>query len=128
MHRLFCRSFSKAVVRVDTAQRMSRIVKHNQTIYLCGQVADNAASSNITEQTQNILAKVDDLLTSAGSSREHILSATIYVKDMTVHFSSVNAVWDAWVPKGHAPARVCVQAAMARRELLVEISIIAAER
>lgn len=42
-------------------------------------------------------------------------------------FAAMNAVWDAWVPDGFAPARACVQAAMARDVLLVEISVVAAE-
>ncbi|WMC10726.1 Rid family hydrolase [Oceanimonas pelagia] len=41
-------------------------------------------------------------------------------------FAAMNRVWDAWVPAGHAPARACVEAAMASPELLVEISVIAA--
>jgi enamine deaminase RidA (YjgF/YER057c/UK114 family) len=114
-----------SIERIDTKQRMSRIVKHNGTIYLCGQVAADA-TKDITEQTQTMLDKVDALLTQAGSDRKHILSATIYVKDMS-YFSEMNAVWDAWVPEGHAPSRACVAAKMARDALLVEISVIAAE-
>jgi len=114
------------IERQETKQRMSRIVKHNGTIYLCGQVAADANTS-ITEQTQTMLDKVDILLEQAGSSREHMLSATIYIKDMK-DFAEMNAVWDAWVPEGHAPARACVEASMAREELLVEISVIAAEK
>lgn len=111
--------------RIDTKARMSRIVKHNGTIYLCGQVCDDASQA-ITKQTESMLAKVDELLIQAGSDKEHLLSATIYIKDMS-YFVEMNAVWDAWVPSGHAPARACIAAAMARDELLVEISIIAAE-
>ena len=114
------------IERLETKQRMSRIVKHNGTIYLCGQVAADA-TKDITEQTQTMLDKVDALLTQAGSDREHILSATIYVKDMS-YFAEMNAVWDAWVPEGHAPARACVAAKMAREALLVEISVVAAEK
>ncbi|WP_194436869.1 RidA family protein [Vibrio fluminensis] len=114
------------IERQETNQRMSRIVKHNGTIYLCGQVCADA-TKGITEQTQTMLDKVDTLLEQAGSSREHMLSATVYIKDMQ-HFAEMNAVWDAWVPAGHAPARACVQASMAREELLVEISVVAAEK
>lgn len=113
------------IERIETKQRMSRIVKHNGTIYLCGQVCADA-SKGITEQTETMLAKVDDLLIKAGSSREHILSATIYLKAMG-DFSAMNAVWDEWIPQGFAPARACVTADMAREALLVEISVIAAE-
>lgn len=114
------------IERQETKQRMSRIVKHNGTIYLCGQVCADA-TTDITEQTQTMLDKVDLLLEQAGSSREHMLSATIYIKDMK-DFAEMNAVWDAWVPEGHAPARACVEASMARDALLVEISVIAAEK
>ncbi|GAB3475162.1 RidA family protein [Marinomonas epiphytica] len=115
-----------AIERLEVGQRMSRIVKHNGTIYLCGQVAADA-NAGIEEQTSTMLAKVEALLDQAGSDKEHILSATIYVRDMK-DFSAMNAVWDAWVPEGFAPARACVEARMARPELLVEISVVAAEK
>lgn len=114
------------IERKHTGERMSRIVKHNGTIYLCGQVCKDA-NDDITRQTETMLDKVDELLLEAGSDREHILSATIYIKTMD-DFAAMNAVWDAWVPEGHAPARACVQASMARPELLVEISVVAAEK
>ncbi|NKF49250.1 RidA family protein [Shewanella sp. WXL01] len=113
------------IERLETGARMSRIVKHNGTIYLCGQVCADA-TKDIKEQTQTMLDKVDALLEQAGSSRKHMLSATIYVKDMC-YFAEMNQVWDAWVPEGHAPARACVEAKMARDALLVEISVVAAE-
>lgn len=113
-----------SIERQETAQRMSRIVIHNDTVYLCGQVAKDA-NDGITEQTATMLDKVDALLEQAGSDREHILSATLYIRDMK-DFAAMNAVWDSWVPEGHAPARACVEARMARPELLVEISVVAA--
>lgn len=113
------------IIRQETKQRMSRIVEHNGTIYLCGQVCADA-TKNIEEQTQTMLDKVDVLLTQAGSSRKHMLSATIYLKTMN-DFAKMNEVWDNWVPEGHAPARACVTADMAREALLVEISVVAAK-
>ena len=115
-----------SIKREETKQRMSRIVTHNDTIYLCGQVAKDA-SKGIQEQTTTMLEKVEDLLVQAGSDKENILSATIYVRDMK-DFAGMNEIWDAWVPEGHAPARACVEARMARAELLVEISVIAAKK
>ena len=112
------------IQRHEIGTRMSRAVVHNNTVYLCGQVAEDR-HADITGQTQTMLAKVDALLESVGSSREHMLSATIYLKDMA-HFSEMNDVWDNWVPEGYAPARACVQASMASPELLVEISVVAA--
>lgn len=114
------------IKRKETKKRMSKVVIHNETIYLCGQVAEDA-TKGIQEQTKTMLDKVDVLLEQSGSDKEHILSATIYIKS-TDHFTEMNEIWDSWVPEGHAPARACVQASMAREELLVEISVIAATK
>jgi len=114
-----------SITRIGTdRRRMSKIVIHNDTVYLCGQVAKDS-DAGIKEQTQTMLDKVDDLLLQAGSDRKNILSATIYVKDMT-YFAEMNEVWDAWVIEGYSPARACVAASMARPELLVEVSVVAA--
>jgi len=113
------------ITRLGTARRrMSKIVIHNNTVYLCGQVAKDS-DADIKEQTRTMLEKVDDLLIQAGSDRKHLLSATIYIKDMK-DFAEMNDVWDAWVIEGHSPARACVEASLARPELLVEIAVIAA--
>jgi len=40
-------------------------------------------------------------------------------------FQDMNLIWDNWVNENFAPARACVEAKMARKEILVEISIIA---
>ncbi|MEE4166838.1 MAG: RidA family protein [Desulfocapsaceae bacterium] len=113
-----------AITRQETSSRMSRIVVHGDVVYLCGQVADNSDES-IGPQTENMLAKVETLLEQAGSGKEHMLSATLYLRDMK-DFAGMNKVWDLWVPEGQAPARACVEARLARDDLLVEISVIAA--
>ncbi len=115
---------SMDIQRFETGQRMSRAVIHNNTVYLCGQVAADA-SADMAEQTRTTLAKVDALLASVGTDKSRMLSVTIYVSTMAL-FQEMNAVWDAWAPEGAAPARACVEAKMARPELLVEVSVIAA--
>ncbi len=115
-----------AIERMEIGKRMSRIVAHRDTVYLAGQVADNS-DAPIGPQTENMLAKVDALLEQAGSGRELILSATVYLRDIK-DFEGMNKVWDAWVPEGHSPARACVEARLARPDLLVEVSIVAARK
>ncbi len=115
-----------SINRIDTTPRMSRIVEHNGTIYLCGQTAKDP-TKNITEQTITTLEKVEELLEKADSDKKNILSVTIYVRDMK-DFSAMNEVWDAWVEEGHQPARACVEARMARPELLVEMSVVAIKK
>jgi len=115
-----------SITRIDSTPRMSRIVAHNETIYLCGQTAKDA-TKDIKEQTITTLEKVEELLEKAGSDKEHILSVTIYLRDMK-DFAAMNEIWDAWVVDGSQPARACVEARMARAELLVEMSVIAVEK
>lgn len=110
------------IERKQTGQRMSKIVIHNQVAYLCGQVG---AGDTVTEQTQDCLSRVGALLEEAGSDREHILQAIVWLSDMA-DFAEMNAVWDAWVPEGHAPARACGEAKLARDVLKVEIIVTAA--
>jgi enamine deaminase RidA (YjgF/YER057c/UK114 family) len=113
-----------SITRHHGNQRMSQIVIHGDTIYLAGQVAADA-SADITVQTQQVLQKVDDLLAEAGSDNSKILSAQIWIASMG-HFAAMNAVWDAWVPEGCAPARACIEARLASPDLLVEVGVIAA--
>lgn len=113
------------IARMHTSERASKVVTHNGVVYLAGQVAEDP-ESEIEEQTRSTLARVDAMLAEARTDREHLLSATIYLRDIDNHFARMNTVWNEWVPNGHAPARACVEAHMARSGLLVEISVIAA--
>jgi len=112
------------ITRIATGQRMSQAVIHGQTIYLAGQVGTPGTS--VTAQTQEILEKIESLLEQSGSDKTKILSATIWMASMD-NFDEMNAVWDAWVPEGHAPARATGESALATPEHLVEILIIAAK-
>ena len=112
-----------AITRMQTGPRMSAINIHNGTVYLAGQVG--GPDGEIKKQAQDMLAKVDALLIEAGSSRKHMLSATVYLRDMK-DFAAFNEVWDTWVPEGHPPARACVQAYMVRETVLCEVSVVAA--
>ena len=113
-----------SITRNHTGQRMSQLVIHGDTVYLAGQVADDPGA-DITVQTQQILAKIDQLLAEAGSDKSKILSAQVWLTSIG-HYAPMNEVWDNWVPEGHAPARACIEARLASPELLVEIGIIAA--
>lgn len=112
------------IKRFDTNPRWSRAVIHNGVIYTCGQVATDS-SKGISEQTQSALNSIDSLLEEVGGSKRKILSATIYLKNID-DFQEMNAVWDEWLPDGCAPARTCVEGAMADAGLLVEIAVVAA--
>ena len=112
------------IERIVTNQRMSQIVKHNDIIYLSGQVG-NKETKDLKKQTEEVIEKIENLLKDAGTDKSKILSATIYIVDMNL-FENMNEVWDNWLPSGCAPARATVEAKLALPELLVEICVIAA--
>ena len=114
-----------SIERHHTEQRMSQIVIHGDTVYLAGQVAFDKKGASVTEQTRNILDRIDGFLAEAGSDKTKILRATIWLANMD-DFAEMNAVWDAWVPQGHAPARACVESRLANPDFTVEIGVIAA--
>lgn len=112
------------IERHHTNQRMSQIVIHGDTVYLAGQVG--TAGASVADQTKDILGKIDGLLAEAGSDKSKVLQAIIWLKSMN-DFAEMNAVWDAWVPEGNAPARACGSADLATPEFTVEITVIAAK-
>jgi len=109
--------------RLDTGTRMSQAVIHGDTVYLAGQVGEAGAS--VADQTRQALAKVEALLARAGSDKNHLIQTTVWLADMA-DFGAMNAVWDAWVTPGTAPARACGEAKLARPEFAVEIIVVAA--
>jgi len=103
---------------------MSQAVVANGFVFLAGQVADDTGA-DVAGQTAQILAKIDALLAEAGADKRRIVSASIWLADHR-SFNDMNAVWDAWVPEGAAPARACVESKLAFPQYTVEIGVIAA--
>ena len=113
------------IERHDTGPRMSKAVVHGDTVYLAGIVADAPKGKSMAEQTKSILSQIDDFLAKAGTDKNKILSANIWVTSMA-DFAEMNAVWDAWVSPGNAPARATVEARLASPDYKVEIMVVAA--
>jgi enamine deaminase RidA (YjgF/YER057c/UK114 family) len=111
--------------RLHPGARMSQAVIHHHTVYLAGQVADDT-NEGVAGQTRQVLAAIDALLAEAGSDRTKILTATVYLADIST-FAEMNSAWDAWVSKDHPPARATVEAKLAAPPYKVEIQVIAAK-
>ncbi|KIY41909.1 hypothetical protein TZ03_04130 [Pseudomonas sp. 10-1B] len=116
---------TQLITRHETNARMSRIVLHNGVAYLAGVVAANRAA-DIKAQTQEVLSRIDALLEQVGSHKKKLLTAQIWLKDITADFQGMNDVWDAWVADGESPARATCQAHLAASDILVEIIATAA--
>jgi enamine deaminase RidA (YjgF/YER057c/UK114 family) len=112
------------IERIKVGPRMSQVVIHGDTVYLAGQVADDP-SADVAGQTRQILAKIDSLLAEAGADKSKLLSANVWLSDIST-FDQMNAVWDKWVTPGQPPARATVESRLARPEFKVEIMVVAA--
>lgn len=114
-----------AIKRHGVGPRLSQAVVHGDTVYLAGVVADDT-KQDVKGQTKQILAKIDRLLAAAGSDKSKLLSANIWLTDIST-WAQMNEVWDAWVAPGNAPARATVEAKLAGPAYRVEIMVQAAK-
>lgn len=112
------------ILRHDTNDRMSQAVKAGSTVYLAGQLAYQKRGENVATQMAEILERIDELLATFGGDRTSLVSATVWLADIG-DYDRINAVWDAWVPKGHAPARACIEAKLAMSGYKIEVAAIA---
>lgn len=112
------------IKRLHVAARYSEAAIHNGTVYLAGQVADDA-TQDIKGQTAQVLAAVDKLLAEAGSDKSRLLMAQIFLPDLD-DYAGMNEVWDSWVAPGQTPPRATVQAQLANPAWKIEVVITAA--
>ncbi len=108
------------VKRIDTNARMSRVVIYDNTV-LVGGLTANDGTLDIKGQTQQVLDKIEGYLQKAGTDKDHVVSAQIWLKDIARDFEGMNEVWDAWFASGKAPVRATGQSALAKSDHLVEI-------
>ncbi|SVA59616.1 uncharacterized protein METZ01_LOCUS112470, partial [marine metagenome] len=79
----------------------------------------------VADQTRAILAQIDELLMEAGTDKSMLISANIWLSDIST-FNEMNEVWDAWVVPGQTPCRACVESRLAAPQFTVEIGVVAA--
>ena len=112
------------IERFDAGPRLAEMTVHNGVAYLAGQIPEDTGA-DITGQTAQVLAEIDALLARAGTSKQNILRAEIFLADIN-DAPGMNVAWDAWVPAGHAPARATMEAKLVNKDWKVEIVITAA--
>ncbi|MCE2989512.1 MAG: RidA family protein [Burkholderiales bacterium] len=114
-----------SIQRLHVGKRLSEAAIYNNTVYLAGQVAEDA-TQDITGQTKQVLVSIDKLLAEAGTDKSKLLQVTIFIADMA-DFPGMNAVWDSWVVPGATPPRATVEAALAQPGWKVEMLVVAAK-
>jgi len=124
IHHNFGRQASMAkIIRTDPGAILSKAVEYHGFVYLPGITARDP-SKDIKAQTADVLAQIDAMLETHGTDKTQLLQALIWVKDIRDR-DAMNEVWTPWLPKGGAPVRACVQAELARPDILVEIMVTA---
>lgn len=112
------------IERINVGPRLSDVAVYNKVAYFAGQVPDDA-DQDITGQTKQVLAQIDQLLAEVGSEKSRVLQCQIFLTDIT-NIAAMNEVWDAWIPKGNTPPRATVQAQLANAKWKIEIVLSAA--
>ncbi len=93
------------IKRIQVGPRMSQAVIHGNTVYLAGQICPaDAGATTVAAQTKVILGQIDRLLAEAGTSKQNLLSANIWLQDMAT-FNEMNEVWTSGSCRVHAGAR-----------------------
>jgi enamine deaminase RidA (YjgF/YER057c/UK114 family) len=111
------------ILRTEPSENFSRAVEYHGFVYTQGLVPRNADAA-VTEQVQDVLAQIDDVLEAHGTDKTRLLTAQIWLADIADR-AALNAAWSAWLPPGGAPARALVQAVLADPRWRVEIMITA---
>jgi enamine deaminase RidA (YjgF/YER057c/UK114 family) len=113
------------IIRIETGRHLSRVVIHTGIVYLAGVTADDCGE-DIRGQTKQVLAKIDQYLAKAGTDKDHLLTAQIWLEDIARDFEDMNEIWDKWTVGHAAPTRATAQCEMAEPDILVEIILTAA--
>ena len=111
------------IQRIGTTRRYSDVVIHGDTLYLVE--VPQTLEADITTQTREVLASIEQLLRRAGSDKSRLLQVTLYLQDLS-DYDAMNAVWDDWLPEGSAPVRACIGAHLANPGYRIEAVVVAA--
>ena len=102
----------------------SRAVVHDGLV-LTVAVSPDPAPPGIYQQTVRALARIDESLALAGTDKSRILSAIVYIADIS-RKEEMNRAWDEWVDRKNPPMRACLGVALEPPHL-VEIVVTAAK-
>ena len=111
------------------AGHYSAAVVHNGVVYVSGQLPrvpgkPDLFLDTIEAQTRQALANAEAILLMAGSRRDLVLKATLYISDIAL-WAQVNAEYAAFFG-AHKPARAIVPVGKFRNGFLIEIEMVAA--
>ena len=97
------------IVRLGNSPRWSDVVIH-AGVARWVEVAEDV-SGDARSQIGQVLKQIDSTLAQVGSGRTQLMEILIFLADLR-DAPTLNELWDAWVPRGGAPIRACVQAGL----------------
>jgi enamine deaminase RidA (YjgF/YER057c/UK114 family) len=97
------------IVRLGNSPRWSDVVIH-AGVARWVEVAEDT-SGGARSQISQVLKQIDDTLAQLASDRRRLLEVLIFLADLS-DAPILNELWDAWVLRGSAPIRACVQAGL----------------
>jgi len=106
----------------------SQAIKSGNLLFISGQIAiqkssGNMITGNITDETEQVMKNLDEILKAAGMDFSNVVKSTIFLKDMG-NFPKVNEVYGSRFPS-LPPARETVEVSRLPKDVNVEISCIA---
>lgn len=106
----------------------SQAIKAGGMIFCSGQIPIDPATGNfvsdvVSEQTEQVLRNLSEVLAAAGASLNDVVKTTVFLADMN-DFAEMNEVYGRFFSE-NKPARATVQAARLPRDAKVEIECIA---
>jgi reactive intermediate/imine deaminase len=106
----------------------SHAIKAGDLIYVSGTLAQDAAGAivgkgDIAAQTTRVLERIGEILTAAGSSLDHAVAVTIYLKSVS-DFQAMNGAYRPFWKKD-PPTRTTVIADLVLPDALIEMSVVA---
>ena len=109
-----------------TAAGRSQAAAFNGLVWAVGSARNTRL--DLKDQTREALQVVEQSLLALGSDKTRLLSAQVFLTDMT-RKAEMDEVWNAWIGPNpeHWPQRACLGTALTG-DLLVEITVIAAAR
>ena len=101
----------------------SQAVKANGFLFLSGQIAIGAETTDIKTQTQTVLKNIHGILQSEGLDWSALVKVTVFLKEFE-KFSEFNSVY-AEILGSHKPARSAVEVSRLPKNVALEIEAIA---
>lgn len=123
---------TKEIVRTDKAPGAigpySQAVRTGSLVFVSGQLAllpetGKLVDHDIQAETRQALTNLKNILIAAGSSLEHVVKTTVFIRRMD-DFAKINEVYAEFF-SSDAPARSCVEVSCLPKNANIEIEAVA---